>query len=113
MRQILYIPVIFFGLSACANISPHEAMVTIDNAIGAAAENAENFYDEGIIDKREACYVLVAAESASVAADAGWRAIMVADWDDVSVYIDQARAALQGATEAVRNAQETKCEDLV
>ena len=110
MKRLAFVCVLL--LAGCDTISPHESLVLMDSTIQSSAETAEVLLDEGAIDKKDACYVLVAGRIAAAGVDSGWRALFVQDWDGVQVYVDQARQALQGLTDAVVRAQQLKCGDL-
>jgi len=107
-------PFILIFVVGCAgyspkNISYHEQIILVDNAIAGAAQSAVVALEEGYITVKEACVVHEYGNLAAVIVDQAWLSLFKQDYDNVDAYIQRAREALTGVSQEAQDRAAYHC----
>ena len=99
------------ALAGCATseISLHEQIVLVNEAITSSALAAAAALDAGYISVKEACVVHEYSRLASVIVDQAWAALFQGDHDNVEFYIQKAREAMIGLSEEAQKRADYHC----
>jgi hypothetical protein len=101
-------------LGGCAafqpeNISWHEKIILVDDAITGAAGAAVVALDAGYITVKEACVVHEYGRLAAVIVDQAWLSLFQQDYDNVEAYLQRAREALAGVSQEAQDRANYHC----
>lgn len=113
MRRLIPVFLVLF-MTGCAgasvsNISAHEKIILVDDAITGAAGAATVALENGYLTVKEACVVHEYGRLASVIVDQAWLSLFQKDYANVEAYLQRAREALAGISQEAQNRAAYNC----
>lgn len=114
---LLLVLFLLFALGGCSlfeggsldNISAHERIILVDDAITGSAAAAVIALEEGYITVKEACVVHEYGRMAAVIVDQAWTALFQQDNETVDHYLAMARETLAGVSEEAQTRADYHC----